>query len=351
MKKIRITRPVAYTLLIIASLIVGIIIGIIITSKRHNDDPSSIAKNDNFVYINNYEDPLFEPNESKNYVFTEYSDYKSKFNEDILTEKDFKNSNYVLIPINYDSCTDKDIHPTDYSIKGNKIEVKVKYTASCGVCAPNYMYYLLKVDKSLDNVEVNVDYIARNNPKCDPDISYKPIIYLYPENYTNVKVTLGNPDYLLTTYPKYNNSWEVTATPSGKLYDSSNREYYGLYWEGDNHPSEVKKDGFVVKGEDTIKFLEEKLQILGLNNREANEFIIYWLPKLENNKYNYIRFETLEEINSYMPLTIEPAPTSLIRIQMDYKPLDEPIVVQEQTLNTPSRLGFTVVEWGGSIIK
>ena len=37
--------------------------------------------------------------------------------------------------------------------------------------------------------------------------------------------------------------------------------------------------------------------MLGLNDREAEEFIVYWLPKLEENKYNLIRFETAEEIN------------------------------------------------------
>ena len=47
------------------------------------------------------------------------------------------------------------------------------------------------------------------------------------------------------------------------------------------------KTGFVVEGKDTIKFLEEKLKQLGLTDKEADEFIIYWLPKLENNKYNY----------------------------------------------------------------
>ena len=69
------------------------------------------------------------------------------------------------------------------------------------------------------------------------------------------------------------------------------------------------------------------------------------------NKYNYIRFETLDEINSYMPLIIEPQPDTLIRVLMDYKPLDKKINVNEQQLSTPIRNGFTVVEWGGSEIN
>ena len=52
-----------------------------------------------------------------------------------------------------------------------------------------------------------------------------------------------------------------------------------------------------------------------------------------------------------MPLNVNPTPDTIIRIQMDYKPLEEKINVKEQKINTPKRTGFTVVEWGGSIIK
>ena len=110
-------------------------------------------------------------------------------------------------------------------------------------------------------------------------------------------------------------------------------------------------EGFVVEGKDTIKFLEEKLETLGLTDIEAEEFIVYWLPKLQENKYNYIRFATIEEINNYMPLEFSVEPDTLIRVLMQYKPLDEYIEVKEQELVTPERNGFTVVEWGGTEIK
>jgi hypothetical protein len=124
-----------------------------------------------------------------------------------------------------------------------------------------------------------------------------------------------------------------------------------LYYEGLNTIETPKDEGFVVKGEDTILFLEEKLEILGLTEREANEFIIYWLPKLEVNEYNFIRFQTIEEINENMPLEITPTPDTIIRVMMEYKPLTEYMEVQEQSLTTPIREGFTVVEWGGTEIK
>lgn len=193
-----------------------------------------------------------------------------------------------------------------------------------------------------------------NRNKSDNSVSWdKPIIYLYPEETLEVEVKLGNPEYLSCTYPKYENGWKVIANPDGSLIDkNTERNLYALYWEGKNIQKQIDiSKGFCIKGEDTAKFLEEKLEILGLTEREAEEFIIYWLPKMENNKYNYIRFETKEEQNSSMPLEVTPKPDSVIRIMMDWKALDEKIEIKEQELITPERKGFTVVEWGGTELK
>ena len=91
--------------------------------------------------------------------------------------------------------------------------------------------------------------------------------------------------------------------------------------------------------------------MLGLTDREAEEFIVYWLPKLEANKYNYIRFLSKEEIEENMPLEITPNPDSVIRVWMSYKGLDRPIEVKNQIIETPERTGFTAIEWGGTEIR
>ena len=181
----------------------------------------------------------------------------------------------------------------------------------------------------------------------------KPIIYLYPEKTTEVSVKLGKPENLTCSYPQYNeNGWNVIANPDGSLIDkNTGRSLYSLYWEGNSSKSGNFDEGFVVKREDTISFLEEKLKVLGLNERESEEFIVYWLPRLQNNKYNLIRFETMDEINKNMPIEFSVQPDSVIRVMMDFKALDAPINIKEQILNTPKRTGFTVVEWGGTEIN
>lgn len=183
-------------------------------------------------------------------------------------------------------------------------------------------------------------------------VVYKPVIYLYPEEETRITVKLGNPEKLTCSYPLYNDGWQVVASPDGTLIDvNTNRELYSLYWEGKGSVATNIQEGFIVEGKDVISFLEEKLDILGLTNKEAEEFIIYWLPKLQNNKYNYIRFASQDEINEYMPLEFSESPDTVIRVLMQYKVLDEKIEVVEQKLEKQAREGFTVVEWGGTEIK
>lgn len=183
----------------------------------------------------------------------------------------------------------------------------------------------------------------------------KPIIYLYPTKETKLNVKLGNANLVTCIYPEYDYKygWNVLAKPNGDLIDlNTNRSLYALYYESKAiYDYKVQKDGFIVKGEDVAKFLEEKLEVLGLTEREAQEFIIYWLPILQKNKYNYIRFATLEEINKSMPLDFSIKPDTLIRVLMTYKGMDKPIQIKEQKLNKPKRTGFVVVEWGGSQIK
>ena len=199
------------------------------------------------------------------------------------------------------------------------------------------------------NTPITSDLKLYSKMMLDDGNGEKPIIYLYPEKEMDVEVKLGSINNIITIYPKYNDGWKVKAYPSGKLIDqNTGRELYSLYWEGKNYPAKVTSEGFVVKGDETANFLEKKLEILGLTEREAEEFIIYWLPQMEHNKYNYIRFETKKEIDNYMPLEINPKPDVVIRILMEFMQLDEKINVKEQKLTKVERRGFTVVEWGGS---
>lgn len=177
----------------------------------------------------------------------------------------------------------------------------------------------------------------------------KPVIYLYSEETTEVSVKVDFPygGEFSCTYPDYRDGWNVTAEPDGTLFDEDGNEYYCLYWEGEGGPSYDMSEGFCVAGRNTADFLREKLLYMGLLPREANEFIIYWLPLMEDNNYNIISFHT-DAYDQTAPLTVSPAPDSVIRVFMTWYASDEPRDIEAQELPTFEREGFTVVEWGGS---
>lgn len=186
-------------------------------------------------------------------------------------------------------------------------------------------------------------------PAMSPSLD-KPVLYLYPENdNTQVKISFANPELLMVTYPKYNNEWVITANNNGDLYDENGKYYYALYWEENNVKKVDFNQGFYVTKENAINFLEEKLAIIGLNDKESNEFIMYWLPVLEENKQSLVYFELTESREENNKLIIEPKPDSLLRVAIHIKKVNKMVDIKEQILPTFERKGFTVVEWGGTV--
>lgn len=180
-------------------------------------------------------------------------------------------------------------------------------------------------------------------------VDYKPVIYLYPTEEKKITVTLDLNGRLTCVYPAYEDGWTVTAYPDGTLVDERGQTYNYLYWEGVTYAEYDFSSGFCVAGKDTAAFLERSLAELGLTRREANEFIVYWLPQMQDNAYNLISFQT-ENYASAARLSVDPAPDTLIRVFMAWKPSDTYLKIEEQELASPERIGFTVVEWGGTRI-
>lgn len=185
----------------------------------------------------------------------------------------------------------------------------------------------------------------------DEPVEEKPVIYLYPEFEQEVEVKLDYAGELTCTYPQYEDGWHIVAQPDGKLVDVVNGEEYSyLFWEGKSDAEYDFSKGYIIAGEDTAEFLETKLAELGLNRTEANEFIVYWLPRMQGNDYNLITFQDKVYTDS-AKLEITPNPDSVLRVFMAFKALDEQIEIEEPIIEPFERKGFTVVEWGGVEIK
>lgn len=193
-----------------------------------------------------------------------------------------------------------------------------------------------------------IEVIKPDKDPKDFTLLKKPVIYLYPTTEQIVSVKIDYKGKLIFTYPEYKDGWNVKAQPDGTLINmDDNREYSYLFWEGTSNVEWDMSRGYVVRGDETEKFLQEKLEYLGLTPREYNEFIVYWLPIMKRNNYNLITFAG-EEYENIAKLKITPKPDSILRIMMVFKPLDEYTKVEEQELKPFVRKGFAVIEWGGT---
>ena len=195
-----------------------------------------------------------------------------------------------------------------------------------------------------------IGYVLKNG-KCVrklPPVVKKPVIYLYPEKPMDISVQLNlKNSYFSTIYPKFNekNTWNVHAKPNGDII-LNDRTYPYLFWEADSYDLKDSNEGFIVTEENAEKFLEEKLEILGLNEKERADFIVFWLPHLIKNKLSLCTFQSKKFFDDF-ELNITPKPDTLIRIYLSIKKLDSPINVKEQKLESVERKGYTVIEWGG----
>jgi len=194
---------------------------------------------------------------------------------------------------------------------------------------------------------INLDYFV------DPGGCGKPVIYLYPEKTQKVSVKVAPSGGLTKTEPDYGNGWNVIADPMSRIKNlADGKNYPYLFWEGkSNEIYNRSKFGFVAEHDRLENLLNEKLLLLGLNQKEISDFKEYWLPKMlaENKPYYFVTFVPQTEINKLAPLDINPKPDTVIRVLMDYKGLDEKIDAPGYDIKTPERKGFTAVEWGGML--
>lgn len=186
-------------------------------------------------------------------------------------------------------------------------------------------------------------------------ICEKPVIYLYPEQEMDVQVKLQPKGSFTFIYPAYNEGWNVKAKPGGELIQGDNSYNY-LFWESDQYwkpAMTIFQEGSIVQKGNVTSFLEASLDAFGLNSKEKADFITYWAPQLIRHDACFIHFMVNEEANEFAELNITPEPDHVYRIYMityPAKDLENTISVPQQ-IQKIDRSGFTVVEWGGTIIQ
>lgn len=181
----------------------------------------------------------------------------------------------------------------------------------------------------------------------------KPVIYLYPERATDVRVDVEIDGEFIAVYPPMGvDGWDVRARPDGALIDrATGRRHRYLFWEGTSAGFEIDpKEAHCVAAADTAGFLERACGRFALTDEECGDFVTYWLPALNRSPYNVIQFVDEGTYGRYARMRVEPRPDTVVRQFMIFRGSREPVAVGAPELPQRARRGFTVVEWGGAEI-
>lgn len=188
-----------------------------------------------------------------------------------------------------------------------------------------------------------------------PEIRYnydKPAIYLYSDSTISLTIQLPENITLGFCHPAYNKTWDVFICENELILNS--KPYPYLFWEGEGEISATQinwREGYCVARENLISFFESHLINYGLNEKESQDFITYWLPKLNKNAFNYVHFVREDIYESLAPLLVSPIPDNQLRLFMVTSKLDHPMDLIPQRTKPFKRDGFTLIEWGGAIVS
>jgi hypothetical protein len=180
----------------------------------------------------------------------------------------------------------------------------------------------------------------------------KPVIYLYPEVEQEVTIKVNPVGKMNFTYPKYNEVWNVIASPDGTITHEGN-EYNYLFWESKqmiNTVTFAHKDRYVVEKKNVLSFLENKLNAAGFTSKEKADFITYWAPRMIEFDEVLIEFIQNSNCDQLATLDISPLPDHTNRFYMSWAEYGGGMVIQPQEIQKMDRSGFDVLEWGGQQI-
>ncbi|HSW47981.1 MAG TPA: hypothetical protein VLG67_02770 [Candidatus Saccharimonadales bacterium] len=195
----------------------------------------------------------------------------------------------------------------------------------------------------------------KSDPNCLEACIAKPVIYLYPIIPTLVDVAVKVPGRVIISDPLYPEAgWKnVLANPNGSLI-YKNQKYKELFYETDVDKVNAPDNGIVIAKADLQQKLTEATSKLGLNKPEQDEFLEYWVPRLTGLNSPYILFSIIDQSEKERidHVDITPKPDTFIGFIAYFKPLNsKPINLKPLILpaNPQARIGFTAVEWGGTI--
>ena len=199
----------------------------------------------------------------------------------------------------------------------------------------------------------------------------KPVILLYDENEkkenenVEIKLTLNEAMNIGATYPQPTSCDEKNPTKKEYEWKGSysskgnndacemkinNKKYEYVFWEGPcMKGDEFKGEVIGIKADKFEEELDLLLERLGLNERERNDFIVYWITKLSGRKGHKVTICDEKYDNEIARLEVSGF-TEQLRVMLKFEEIEDDEVMKMKGVETVEKKvrprGKYVVEWG-----
>jgi hypothetical protein len=177
------------------------------------------------------------------------------------------------------------------------------------------------------------------------EVVFKPNIYIYPQETTELEVCLVFPHGGMVTaaIPDYNDGWHITVEPSGII----DGQYDYLFYESVQPDYSQHTAGWVVAVEQLEDFFRNNMAETGFIQSEIDDFIEYWIPRLSGYPYYAIYPQYNDDLDEMIRLEFSTPPQNLIRLIYSIRGLEtNTLILPEPDIPPFVRDGFTMAEWG-----
>ena len=172
----------------------------------------------------------------------------------------------------------------------------------------------------------------------------KPNIYLYPDSTINVCVELEFPQggEIIKSIPGYTGKWCVSIDSLGII----DEKYEYLFYESIQPDVWQYETGWCIKKDRLKNFFETNMKNYHFSDKEINDFISYWIPRLTDSNYYRIYPQRNAQIDRVIRLNFSVQPDHVFRLFYGLVGTEEYIQLKEPEMDKINRNGFSVVEWG-----
>lgn len=173
---------------------------------------------------------------------------------------------------------------------------------------------------------------------------YKPNIYIYPTEQTNLCVKIEFPlgGEVVESIPEYDDRWCVNVQPGGLI----DNQYSYLFYESKQPDIFQYKEGWCIAQNKLKSFFENNLQQYNFSQQEITDFTDYWISRLKTSSFYLIYPQTNEIIDKAIQLDFSVQPDNIGRLFYAIAGTSEAQILKAPEKKSIDRKDFYVMEWG-----